>query len=71
MSIHLVKEGNTIRVLESSEPIPEGTILRLFTEDELNRLQSERTALRDAQMPAFIRGDENEDASDLFEIPAR
>jgi hypothetical protein len=71
MSIQLIKEGNLIRVVESSEPIPEGTVLRLFTEDELQRLQSERTDLLNVQMPAFIRGDEEEDVADLFEVPAR
>ncbi len=71
MSIELIKEGNLIRVVQSSEPVPEGMVLRLFTEDELQKLQSERAALLNAQMPAFIRGDEDEDVTDLFELPTK
>jgi len=68
MSIQLITEGKLIRAVESSEPIPEGTVLRLFTEDELQRLHPERTDLLNAQMPAFIRCDEEEDVTDLFEV---
>lgn len=66
MSIEVVKEGNVLRVLDCSENIPEGLHLRLFTESELVKLDNERSAMLDLQMPSFIRGDEDEDASELF-----
>ncbi len=31
MSITVIKEGNVLRILSSSEPIPENTPLELFT----------------------------------------
>jgi hypothetical protein len=31
MSITVIKEGNVLRILSSSEPIPENTPLKLFT----------------------------------------
>jgi hypothetical protein len=66
MSIKVIKEGNVLKVVESSEPIPEGTQLRLFTEDELQSLHQEHLTHLNLQMPSFIRGDEDEDARDLF-----
>lgn len=66
MSVTLIKEGNTLRLLDSSEPIPEGQPLVLFREGELRALEAERKAWLDLQMPSFIRGDEDECAEDLF-----
>jgi hypothetical protein len=66
MSIEVVKEGNILRVLDCSENIPEGLHLRLFTESEFIKLENERREMLDLQMPSFIRGDEDEDASELF-----
>ena len=66
MSIEVVKEGNVLRVLDCSENIPDGSHLRLFTESELTKLENERRQMLDIQMPSFIRGDEDEDASELF-----
>jgi hypothetical protein len=37
MSIEVIKEGNVLRVVDSSEPIPEGRHLRLFTADEIQQ----------------------------------
>lgn len=71
MSVTVIKEGNTLRLLESSEPIEEGQRLVLFTEEELRALEAERKAWLDLQMPSFIRGDEDEVAEDLFEIPPK
>ena len=71
MSVTVVKEGNTLRLVESSEPIPDGTRLVLFTEKELLALEAERKGWLDVQMPAFIRGDEDESAEDLFDIPPK
>ena len=66
MSIHVIKEGNVLRLVESSEPIPEGTHLHLFTEEELLALDRERIAMLNLQMPSFIRGDEDESAEEVF-----
>ena len=66
MSVTVIKEGNTLRLIDSSEPIPEGARLVLFTEEELRTLEAERKAWLDLQMPSFIRGDEDESAEDLF-----
>lgn len=37
MSVTVVKEGNTLRVLQSSETIPDGQQLVLYTAEELAR----------------------------------
>lgn len=66
MSITIIKEGNTLHLVESSKPIPEKTPLVLYTSAELGELAKERRAWVDLQMPSFIRGDEDEDASELF-----
>ena len=71
MCVTVVKEGNTLRLLESSEPIADGTQLVLYTERELHELEAERKIWLDLQMPSFIRGDEDEVAEDLFEIPTK
>lgn len=66
MSVTVIKEGNTLRLVESSELIPDGTTLVLFTEKELRALEAERKGWLDVQMPSFIRGDEDEAAEELF-----
>lgn len=66
VSVTVIKEGNTLRLLESSEPIVEGQRLVLFTEEELLALKAERKAWLDLQMPSFVRGDEDESAEELF-----
>jgi hypothetical protein len=40
--------------------------VQLFTGEELQGLEQERRAMLDLQMPSFIRGDEDEDAGELF-----
>jgi len=37
MSISVIKEGNILRVLETSEPIPEGQQIVLFTGSEIQQ----------------------------------
>lgn len=69
MCVTVIKEGNALRVLESSEPIPDGMQMVLYTEPELRALEAERKIWLDLQMPSFIRGDEDEVAEDLFQIP--
>lgn len=66
MCVTVIKEGNSLRLLDSSEPIADGTQLVLYTERELAALEAERKAWLDLQMPSFIRGDEDEAAEDLF-----
>lgn len=66
MSIEVIKEGNVLRVLDCSEEIPEGLHLKLFTELEWIKLEKKRQEMLDLQMPSFIRGDEDEDGSELF-----
>ena len=38
----------------------------LLTESELTQLENERLQMLDIQMPSFIRGDEDEDAREIF-----
>ena len=44
----------------------EGDEVELFTVNELSDLQLERRDWLNMQMPSFIRGDQNEDAVELF-----
>jgi hypothetical protein len=69
MNIEVIKQGNLLRIVDSSADIPDGTRLRLFTEEELLYNQALRSAAMNLQMPSFVRGDEDECAEDLFEIP--
>ena len=66
MRIEVIAEGNLLRVIQSSEPLIEGSHLHLFTETELTALQAQRRSALDLQMNSFIRGDENEDGKELF-----
>jgi hypothetical protein len=66
MFIEVVKEGDVLRVLDCSENIPEGIRLRLYTAAEMIREEKERLEMLNLQMPSFIRGDEDEDAGELF-----
>ncbi|MGC1479696.1 MAG: hypothetical protein WA771_04275 [Chthoniobacterales bacterium] len=43
MSITVIAEGETLRVLESSAPIPPGESLELYTMDEVERMIVDRT----------------------------
>lgn len=70
MSITVIKEGNSLRVLGASEQIPEGTQLTLFTEQELASVEERRGAWLAAQMPSFIRGDEDEEGGSLVDSPS-
>lgn len=66
MIITIVKEGSSLRVVEQEAQLPDSKPIRFFSEDELPRLIAEQRAILDAQMPAFLRGDEDESAEDLF-----
>jgi hypothetical protein len=53
-------------MLDCRENIPEACRLRLLTEWELTQSENERRQMLDIQMPSFIRGDEDEDAREIF-----
>jgi len=66
MSITIKRTGSTIQVLEGVHTLPEGTEVELFTVEELQALDQQRRAELELQIPSFIRGDEDEDAEELF-----
>lgn len=66
MSLTIKRVGTAVRVLQGAETLPDGEAVQQFTADELEVLQRERREWLDLQMPSFIRGDEDEDASDIF-----
>ena len=66
MSITIKRTGTAVHVLEGAHTLPEGTPVQLFTGEELHGLEIERRVMLDLQMPSFIRGDEDEDAGELF-----
>jgi len=66
MSITIKRTGTAVHVLEGAHTLPEGTPVQLFTGEELRDLEQERRTMLDLQMPSFIRGDEVEDAEELF-----
>ena len=66
MSITIKRTGAAVHVLEGAHTLPEGTPVQLFTGKELQGLEQERRDMLDLQMLSFIRGDEDEDAGELF-----
>jgi hypothetical protein len=66
MSITIKRTGTAVHVLEGAHTLPEGTLVQLFTGEELHDLEQERRNVLDQQMPSFIRGDEDEDAGEMF-----
>jgi len=66
MSITIKRTGAAVQVLEGANTLPEGTPVQLFTGEELHVIEQERRTMLDLQMPSFIRGDEDEDAGELF-----
>jgi hypothetical protein len=68
VSLTIKRVGTAVQVLQGAETLPDGEVVQLFTADELEDLQRERREWLDLQMPSFIRGDEDEDAEDLFEL---
>ena len=47
----------------------EGSGMQILSSDELKEDNQERRTMLDLQMPTFIRGDEDEDAEELFYLP--
>jgi hypothetical protein len=68
MSLTIKRIGMELQVLSGAETLPEGEEVVLFTAGELSSLQRERLELLNLQMPSFLRGDEDDDAADLFEL---
>ena len=66
MSITIKRTGTAVHVLEGAHTLPEGIPVQLYTGEELQGLEQERRAMLDLQMPSFIRGDEDEDAGEMF-----
>lgn len=48
--------------------LPEGEEVELFTKGEISALQQERLHWLQLQMPSFLRDDESEDATELFDL---
>lgn len=55
--------------MRGTDTLPEETPVQLFCEEELQVIEQERRTMLDLQLPSFIRGDEDEDAEDLFYLP--
>jgi len=66
MSLTIKRLGTSMQVLNGAETLPEGEEVELFTASELSDLQLERRDWLNMQMPSFLRGDQNEDAVELF-----
>ena len=53
-------------MLQGANTLPEGQEVVLFTAADLIDLDRGHREEVDLQMPSFLRGDEDEDAEDLF-----
>jgi hypothetical protein len=65
MRVTVIREGNALRLIDSTEPIPEGATLVLYTADEIARL-SAWTACEAAQLDSVFR-DDDEDWGDSLD----
>jgi hypothetical protein len=63
MSITVIKEGNVLRVLEATAPIPDGARLVLYTPEELTA--SRPSAWEAAQIDSVFREDDEDWGSSL------
>jgi hypothetical protein len=68
MSVTVKRVGEAVEVLQGSSCLPEGQEVVLFTASDLLNLERDRREEVDLQMPSFLRGDEDEDAGDLFHL---
>ena len=68
MSVTVKRVGDAIEVLQGVSSLPEGQEIVLFTTFDLINLDRERLKELDLQMPSFLRGDEDDDAKDLFHL---
>ena len=69
MSLTIKRLSTSMQVLNGAETLPEKEEIELSPTNELSDLQLERRDWLDMQMPSFIRGDEDEDAVELFYLP--
>lgn len=67
MSITIKRTGAAVEVLRGAESLPDGQVVELYTDAEHQAIRQERLAELQTQMPSFLRGDEDEDAADLFQ----
>lgn len=65
MSINVIKEGDVLRIVESSEPILDGAKLTLYTASELSALSKSLTAWGAAQLESTFQEDEDDWGSSL------
>lgn len=68
MSITIKRIGAAVEVLQGFDSLPEGEVIELYTDAEQQQRWHQRLAELDVQMPSFIRGDEDEDAAELFHL---
>jgi hypothetical protein len=68
MSVTLKRVGDAVEVMQGASSLPEGEEIVLFTASDLKNLDRGRRDEVDLQMPSFLRGDEDEDAEDLFHL---
>jgi hypothetical protein len=68
MSVTLKRVGDAVEVMQGASSLPEGEEIVLFTASDLKNLDRGRLDEVDLQMPSFLRGDEDEDAEDLFHL---
>ena len=68
MSVTLKRVGDAVEVMQGANSLPEGEEIVLFTASDLKNLDRGRRDEVDLQMPSFLRGDEDEDAEDLFHL---
>ena len=66
MSLTIKRPGSSVHILIGAETLPEGEKEVRYTANELSDLQLERRYWLELQMPSFVRGDEDENAEDLF-----
>ena len=66
MSLTIKPLGTSVHVLNGAETLPEKEEIELSPTNELSDLQLERRDWLDMQMPSFIRGNQSEDAVELF-----
>jgi len=68
MSIRIKRSGAAVEVLQGADTLPEVQPVELYTDAEQQQRWLQRMAELDVQMPSFLRGDEGEDAAELFHL---
>jgi hypothetical protein len=68
VSVTLKSVGESVEVLQVANSLPEGQNVDPLTASDLKNLDRERLDEVDLQMPSFLRGNEDEDAEELFHL---